>query len=132
MEQCHIFLDKVSPLHDTFHRITMGEAKPELLPGTLDLLILKTLTRGVEHGYGIAQAIQQSSDGVLEIEEGSLYPALQRLMLQGWIAAEWGRSANNRRARFYRLTPAGRKQLGQQINNFDRLMEGIYRVLRTT
>jgi len=110
----------------------MEEAKPDLLPGTLDLLILKTLTRGVEHGYGIAQAIQQSSDGMLEIEEGSLYPALQRLMLQGWIAAEWGRSANNRRARFYRLTPAGRKQLGQQINNFDRLMEGIYRVLRTT
>jgi transcriptional regulator len=108
------------------------EGSPDLLPGTLDLLILKTLTRGVQHGYGIAQAIQQTSEGMLEIEEGSLYPALQRLLLQGWVAAEWGRSENNRRARFYRLTTAGRKQLGQELSNFDRLMEGIYRVLRTT
>ena len=82
--------------------------KTELMPGTLEMLILKTLTRGVMHGYGIAQHIQQISDDVLQVEEGSLYPALQRLLIKGWVAAEWGHSANNRRARYYRLTPAGR------------------------
>lgn len=109
----------------------MEKDSSSLLPGTLDLLILKTLTRGVMHGYGIARAIQQTSEGVLEVEEGSLYPALQRLLLDGWIEAEWGRSENNRRARFYRLTANGRKQLIRERESFERLMGGIYRVLGT-
>jgi len=110
----------------------MGKAKPksDLLPGTLDMLILKSLTRGVMHGYGIAQHIHQMSDDVLEVEEGSLYPALQRMQLQGWIASEWGQSANNRRARYYRLTPAGRKQMGQEVAGFDRILQAIARVMR--
>src|SRR5258708_25656067 len=110
----------------------MGKSKPksDLLPGTLDMLILKSLTRGVMHGYGIAQHIHQMSDDVLEVEEGSLYPALQRMQLQGWIASEWGQSANNRRARYYRLTPAGRKQLGQEASGFDRILQAIARVMR--
>jgi PadR family transcriptional regulator, regulatory protein PadR len=82
--------------------------KPDLLPGTLDLLILKTLTRAPLHGYGIAQAIKQLSDEVLTVEEGSLYPALQRLLLQGWVKAEWKKTETNRRARYYTLTAAGR------------------------
>jgi PadR family transcriptional regulator PadR len=85
--------------------------KQDLLPGTLDMLILKALTRGVMHGYGVAEHIRQLSEDVLQVEEGSLYPALQRLQLQGLIASEWGHSVNNRRARYYRLTPAGRKHL---------------------
>ena len=88
-------------------------ARQELLPGTLDMLILKSLSRGVMHGYGVAEHIRMLSDEVLKVEEGSLYPALQRLQLQGLIASEWGHSVNNRRARYYRLTPAGRRQLGQ-------------------
>lgn len=107
-----------------------AKAKSDLLPGTLDMLILKTLTRGVMHGYGIAQHIHQMSDDVLQVEEGSLYPALQRMQLQGWIVSEWGQSANNRRARYYRLTPAGRKQLGQEVSSFDRVLEAIARVMR--
>lgn len=110
----------------------MGNAKGDLLPGTLDMLILKTLSLGVLHGYGIARHIEQVSEDVLNIEEGSLYPALQRLQIQGLVASEWGTSANNRRARFYRLTPAGRKQLGQAETNFSRLMEAITRVMRAT
>ena len=102
----------------------------DLLPGTLDMLILKSLTRGVMHGYGIAQHIHQMSDDVLQVEEGSLYPALQRMQLQGWITSEWGQSANNRRARYYRLTPAGRKQLGQEVSGFDRILQAIARVMR--
>jgi PadR family transcriptional regulator PadR len=111
----------------------MGKAKDksDLLPGTLDMLILKTLTRGIMHGYGIAQHIHQMSDDVLQVEEGSLYPALQRMQLQGWISSEWGQSANNRRARYYRLTPAGRKQLGLEVSSFDRALEAIARVMRT-
>ena len=105
--------------------------KNELLPGTLEMLILKTLERGVMHGYGIAQHIRQVSDDVLQVEEGSLYPALQRMQLKGWVASEWGQSANNRRARYYRLTPSGRKQLGAEVANFDRMMEAIARVLQT-
>jgi PadR family transcriptional regulator, regulatory protein PadR len=110
----------------------MGK-KPErqdLLPGTLDMLILKSLTRGVMHGYGIAEHIRQLSDEVLHVEEGSLYPALQRLQLQGLIASEWGQSANNRRARYYRLTRAGRRQLGQTESSFERLITAISRVMR--
>src|SRR5262249_50522245 len=93
----------------------MGKKKADrqdLLPGTLDMLILKALSRHVLHGYGIAEHIRQWSDEVLHVEEGSLYPALQRLQLQGLIASDWGHSVNNRRARYYRLTPAGRRQLG--------------------
>ena len=105
-------------------------SKTELLPGTLDMLVLKTLTRGVMHGYGIAQHIQAMSDEVLQVEEGSLYPALQRMQLQGWIVSEWGHSVNNRRARYYRLTPAGRKQLGLVESGFARVLGAIARVMR--
>ena len=105
--------------------------KDDLLPGTLDMLILKTLkTRGPMHGYGIAQYIQAVSDDILRVDEGSLYPALQRLLLNGWVDAEWGHSANNRRARFYRLTPAGRKQLERELSSFERLIGAIGRVMR--
>ncbi len=111
----------------------MGKKKSdrqELLPGTLDMLILKTLTRDVMHGYGIAEHIRQMSDDVLMVEEGSLYPALQRLQLQGLIASEWGHSINNRRARYYRLTRAGRRQLGESESSFARLIEAITRVMK--
>jgi transcriptional regulator len=110
----------------------MGKApaKQELLPGTLDMLILKSLTRGVMHGYGIVEHIRTLSDDVLRVEEGSLYPALQRLQLQGLIASEWGHSVNNRRARYYRLTVAGRKQLGLSESSFDRLIAAITRVMK--
>jgi PadR family transcriptional regulator PadR len=111
----------------------MGKTKTdrqELLPGTLDMLILKTLTRDVMHGYGIAEHIRQMSDEVLQVEEGSLYPALQRLQLRGWIASEWGYSINNRRARYYRLTRAGRRQLDQSESSFARLVDAITRVMR--
>ena len=104
--------------------------RQDLLPGTLDMLILKSLTRGVMHGYGIAEHIRQLSDEVLHVEEGSLYPALQRLQVQGGIASEWGHSVNNRRARYYRLTPAGRRQLGQAESGFERLIQAITRVMR--
>jgi len=103
-------------------------AKSDLLPGTLDMLILRTLTRGVMHGYGIADHIRLRSEEVLRIEEGSLYPALQRLQLQGLVASDWGHSANNRRARYYRLTPAGRRKLDQAESSFGRLIAAIARV----
>ncbi len=93
------------------------------------MLILKSLTRDVMHGYGIAEHIRQLSDEVLQVEEGSLYPALQRLQLQGLIASEWGYSVNNRRARYYRLTPAGRRQLGASESSFARLIDAIARVM---
>ena len=104
--------------------------RQELLPGTLDMLILKTLSRQVMHGYGIAEHIRQVSAEVLTVEEGSLYPALQRLQLQGLIASEWGQSANNRRARYYRLTAAGRRQLGETETSFGRLIDAIARVMK--
>jgi transcriptional regulator len=104
--------------------------RQELLPGTLDMLILKTLSRQVMHGYGIAEHIRQVSADVLKVEEGSLYPALQRLQLQGLIASEWGHSANNRRARYYRLTAAGRRALGDSESSFSRLIEAIGRVMK--
>src|SRR4029078_1712818 len=113
---------------------TMGKDKTkktsELIPGTLDMLILKTLERNPMpiHGYGIAQYIQQISNDVLQVEEGSLYPALQRMKLKGWVASEWGYSTNNRRARFYRLTAAGRKQLERESPAFHRVLEAILRV----
>jgi transcriptional regulator len=102
-----------------------------LLPGTLDLLILKTLTRGAMHGYAIAEHLRSVSDDVLQVGESSLYPALQRLLLNGWVKAEWGTSENNRRARYYNLTPAGRKQLRVEREDFDRMVHAIHKVLQT-
>src|SRR5262249_24854612 len=107
------------------------EARAEIPPGTLYMLILKTLNRtGPLHGYGIAQHIQRISEDVLRVEEGSLYPALQRMLIKGWVAAEWKQSENNRRARCYRLTPAGRKQLAAEIAEFERVMGAIGRVIQ--
>jgi PadR family transcriptional regulator, regulatory protein PadR len=106
------------------------ENKSDLLPGTLDMLILKTLTRAPLHGYGIALSIKRISEDVLTVEEGSLYPALQRLRLRGWVKAEWKKTETNRRARYYSLTAAGRKQLGVELSQFDLLMTAISRVLR--
>jgi transcriptional regulator len=106
--------------------------KADLLPGTLEMLVLQTLTRGRMHGYGIAQSIQESSEDVLQVEEGSLYPALQRLLVKGWVKAEWGASENNRRARYYTLTSAGKKQLGTEAENFSRVVSAIARVMGTT
>jgi transcriptional regulator len=104
---------------------------PDLLPGTLDLLILRTLVRGPMHGYGIAQFLRTSSDDILQVGESSLYPALQRLLLNGWVKGEWGASENNRRARYYTLTPAGRKQLASERQEFTRLVGAIQKVLET-
>ena len=109
----------------------MGEP-PDLLPGTLDLLILKALTRGAIHGYGIAQYLKAVSQEVLQVGESSLYPALQRLLLNGWVTAEWGASENNRRARYYTLTATGRRQLTTERREFDRLMVAIHKVLNAT
>ena len=104
----------------------------EIPPGTLYLLILRTLARGGEmHGYEIANSIQQISEDVLRVEEGSLYPALQRMMIKGWMTAKWGTTAGNRRARYYRLTAAGRKQLEAEVSQFDRVMQAITRVIQT-
>jgi len=109
----------------------MGNAKSDLLPGTLDMLVLKTLTRGHLHGYAIAKLIQQLSTDVLQVEEGSLYPALQRLELNGWIEGEWAQSANNRRARFYKITPDGRKKLLAETRRFEQVIGAIARVMGT-
>lgn len=107
-------------------------SRDEIPPGTLYLLILKTLAaRGRLHGYEIADAILSCSDEVLQVEEGSLYPALQRMLIQGWVEAEWGVTAGNRRARYYTITAAGKKQLGVEISQFDRVMGAIYRVLES-
>jgi transcriptional regulator len=103
--------------------------KTELLPGTLDLLLLKTLSLQPMHGYGIALRIKQISKEVLQIEEGTLYPALQRLLVNGWVKAEWQRTENNRRARYYQLTTAGRRQLEAESKTFDRLMTAMVRVM---
>ena len=102
----------------------------DLLQGTLDLLILRTLLFGPRHGHAVAKSIEQTSGEVLRIDHGSLYPALQRLERRGWITAQWGTSENNRRARFYKLTGAGRRQLTAETNKWDRLAEAIARVLR--
>jgi PadR family transcriptional regulator PadR len=103
--------------------------QPEILPGTLDMLILQSLRRGSQHGYGIAQHLKQISEDVLQVGESSLYPALQRLLLHGWVKAEWGASDNNRRARYYTLTPAGRKQLAAETAEFDRMIAAIQKVM---
>ena len=112
----------------------MGSAPevPDLLPGTLELLILKILMPGPQHGYGIAQRLKAMSDEVLQVGESSLYPALQRLLLKGWVKASWGASENNRRARYYTLTPAGRRQLAVERQEFDRLILAIHKVLNAT
>ena len=102
---------------------------PDLLPGTLDMLILRALTRGAMHGYGIAERLRQVSQDVLQVGESSLYPALQRLLLNGWVKAAWGASENNRRARYYTLTAAGRRRLDSEREEFQRLVVAIQRVL---
>src|ERR671920_145665 len=107
-----------------------GKDQIELLQGTLDLLILRTLLLGPRHGYSIAHLIQQSSGDVLKVDHGSLYPALQRLERRGWIAAKWGTSENNRRAKYYRLTAAGRRQLVAETTKWERLASAIGRILR--
>ena len=109
----------------------MTQQKSDLLQGTLDLLILKTLQLDPMHGWGISQRIQQISDGVLRVNQGSLYPALHRLEQQGWIASEWGNSENNRQAKFYRLTKNGRKQLEAETENWERLAGAIAQILQT-
>ena len=105
--------------------------KNELLPGTLDMLILRTLAAGRKHGYGIAQRLKETSGDLLQVGESSLYPALQRLLLNGWAAAEWGTSENNRRARFYTLTAAGRKRLAAETRDFDRMIAAIRQVMES-
>lgn len=108
----------------------MASGKRDLLPGTLDMLILKTLSVSPMHGYGIAQHIKRLSRDVLQVDEGSLYPALQRLRQRRWLEAEWRRTPNNQRARYYRLTPRGREQLGEKEAGFGELVTAIRRVLR--
>ena len=104
--------------------------RPDIPPGTLYMLILRSLARmGPMHGYGIAQFIQQTSDDVLHVEEGSLYPALQRMLIKGWVTAEWKQSENNRRARYYRLTPEGRKQMVREVDEYSLIAAAIARVI---
>src|SRR5262245_54319892 len=102
----------------------------ELLPGTLELLNLKTLTRGSAHGYGIARHLEQTSAAVLQVGESSLYPALQRLLVNGWVTADWGETDTGRRARFYRLTAAGRKRLAAEASGFERMAGAIIAILQ--
>ena len=106
--------------------------RDEIPPGTLYMLILRVLSRSGElHGFEIAKSIEQLSQSVLQVEEGSLYPALQRMLIKGWVKAEWGATAENRRARYYRLTPAGHRQLEEEISQFERVMGAINRVIQT-
>jgi transcriptional regulator len=107
----------------------MPKQRPELLPGTLEMLILKTLTRGPNHGYGIAQYIQRVSEDSLRVGEGSLYPALQRLLVSDWVRAEWGTSDTGRRVRVYTISAAGRRRLNEEIEEFDFLLAGIAKVM---
>ena len=110
--------------------VTLRRRKADALQGTLDLLVLTTLSRGPEHGYGIAAHIQSISDETLRVEEGSLYPALHRMEQLGWIRAEWRTTENNRRARLYRLTPAGQRRLEEEQAKWDRLTKAVGKVLR--
>jgi len=103
--------------------------KPDLLPGTLDMLVLQTLPLQSLHGYAIAQHIRRLSDSVLSVEQGSLYPALERLQRKGWVTSKWGETPTKRRARYYTITAAGRKQLGNEITSFDRVLAAIQRVM---
>jgi PadR family transcriptional regulator, regulatory protein PadR len=102
----------------------------DLFPGALEMMVLQILRREPLHGYAIAQHIRQTSDDLLQVEEGTLYPALQRLLREKWVRAEWGTSARNRRVRVYRITPAGRKQLERSVSSFDQMLKGIARVMR--
>ena len=105
--------------------------RDEIPPGTLEMLILKTLARGGEmHGFQIADSIQQMSEDVLRVEEGSLYPALQRMLIKGWLAGDWRKTKENRRARYYRLTPEGRRQLTRELEKYERLAQAIARILQ--
>jgi transcriptional regulator len=108
----------------------MAKANPDILQGTLDLLILKTLARGPQHGYGIAVHIQSVSNDALRVEEGSLYPALHRIEHDGWIRSEWGVSDNNRRAKFYEITAAGRRQLAIEEKKWSKLTDGVANFLK--
>ena len=111
----------------------MGQPRADtLLPGTLDMLVLRALRRGAMHGYAIAEFIQQASHEALRVEEGALYPALHRLQLRGALSAEWGTSDNNRRAKFYRLTPLGRRELERQAVEWDRITAAVARVMQAT
>jgi PadR family transcriptional regulator PadR len=104
----------------------------DLFPGALEMMVLQTLRRRRMHGYALVEVIKRTSDDLLQIEEGSLYPALQRMLKSGWVAAEWGVSSTNRRVRVYRITPAGRKQLERKVSSFERMLQGIARVMRTS
>jgi PadR family transcriptional regulator len=123
-------LPSALPSHQSLMGLT--NTPSDLLPGTLEFLILKTLVSGARHGYGIVEHLRLASDDVLRVGESALYPALQRLLLNGWVKAEWGTSENNRRARYYTLTAAGRRQLAAERAEFDRMIGAIQRVLRTT
>jgi PadR family transcriptional regulator, regulatory protein PadR len=128
-----ILQEKTQPFPvDYLEERFMAKDKTDLLQGTLDLLILKTLQLGPMHGFGISTLIRQMSRDVLQVEQGSLYPALYRLEKQGWIASEWGVSENNRKAKFYQLTKAGRKQLVQETSEWERLSNAINRIVQTT
>ncbi len=109
----------------------MAKARTDLMQGTLELLILKTLSRDSMHGYGIAQRIHEAADDLLKIEDGSLYPALYRMEERGWVTSAWGLSENNRRAKFYKLTRAGRKQLDAECVNWERVSQAVTRILQT-
>lgn len=124
-------VDKTSANVRNSHQLTMGKTPPtgELLPGTVDLLLLRVLANGPMHGYGIAQRLKQVSNDVLKVGESSLYPALQRLLVNGWVKAEWGASENNRRARYYTLTAAGRKRLVVEREEFAQMIGAIQKVL---
>ena len=126
-------VDNATPGSVESHHRLMGltNTPSDLLPGTLELLILKALTGRARHGYSIVEHLRLASDDVLRVGESALYPALQRLLLNGWVNAEWGTSENNRRARFYTLTAAGRRQLTAERDEFDRMVGAIQRVLGT-
>ena len=106
-----------------------SQDRKDLFPGALEMMILRTLRRQPLHGYALVQHIKKTSDDLLQIEEGSLYPALQRMLKEGWVDAKWGVSASNRRVRIYRLTAAGAKHLEREVSSFERMLEGIRRVL---
>ena len=106
-----------------------SQGRKDLFPGALEMMILRTLRRQPLHGYALVQHIKKTSDDLLQIEEGSLYPALQRMLKEGWVDAKWGVSASNRRVRIYRLTAAGAKHLEREVSSFERMLEGIRRVL---
>lgn len=123
-------LDHLGENHETMPKRGAPPLDADLLQGTLDLLILQTLVLGPAHGHTIAYAIERRSDEVLQVEHGSLYPALHRLEDRGWIASSWGVSENNRKARFYRLTPKGRKQLARQTGRWNQLVAAVNQILR--